>query len=299
MSHTETKIESALRAEGPCERAYVKSIDRTDTRYKNICMCILSWEFQDEWQKRLATDRLIEIIDLLKTVLMSPGADWASVKNYTNAIYEVSFLILKGIPEGLAKQSDEKYHQDEQLRHEILEHHIRDVTRELVEQWYSPLREWFGCEHAIFSIVGMAAVAFKATGRVHAKTIALEVIDRYSQMLDETQKSNGRIPDDHWDYLQLCAAWARDLLGEVPLADKLVTAVAHGRPFYSGYLPRHSSAFGYPQVELGFAFFLPVPGNLPLSNDDGALFMAGDGGRAEHIAQYLRTRLGDTRPASS
>jgi hypothetical protein len=56
------------------------------------------------------------------------------------------------------------------------------------------------------------------------------------------------------------------------LADKLVTAVAHGRPFYSGYLPRHSSAFGYPQVELGFAFFLPVPGNLQLSNDDGALF---------------------------
>ena len=100
----------------------------------------------------------------------------------------------------------------------------------------------------------MAAVAFKATGRAHAKTVALEIIERYSQMLDETQGKNGDIPDDHWDYLQLCAAWARDLLGETPLADKLVADVAHGRPFYSGYISGRSGNFGYPQVESGFAF---------------------------------------------
>jgi hypothetical protein len=118
----------------------------------------------------------------------------------------------------------------------------------------------------------MAAVAFKATGRAHSKAVALEIIERYSQMLDETQKNNGRIRDGHWDYLQLCAAWARDLLGEVQLADKMVSDVAHGRPFHTGYLSGGSSNMGYPRVELGLAFFLPVPRNLQLSNNDGALF---------------------------
>lgn len=57
---------------------------------QDICMGILSWEFQDEWQRRVATDKIIEIIDLLKTLAVSSGADWASVKNYTEAIYEIS-----------------------------------------------------------------------------------------------------------------------------------------------------------------------------------------------------------------
>ena len=70
---------------------------------QDICMCILSWGFQNEWQRRLATDKLIEIIDLLKTLTLSPGAGWASVKNYTEAIYEIAFLILKGIPAGRLK----------------------------------------------------------------------------------------------------------------------------------------------------------------------------------------------------
>ena len=94
---------------------------------QDICMCILSWGFQNEWQRRLATDKLIEIIDLLKTLTLSPGADWASVKNYTEAIYEISFLILKGIPAGLVQKSDDewRYHQGEESRQDILEQHIR------------------------------------------------------------------------------------------------------------------------------------------------------------------------------
>ena len=48
--------------------------------------------------------------------------------------------------------------------------------------------------------------------------------------------------------------------------------VAHGRPFYSGYMSGRSGNFGYPQVELGFAFFLVVPRNLQLTDKDGALF---------------------------
>lgn len=188
---------------------------------------------------------------------------------------QISFLILKGIPAGLAQESEEEskyHHQDEESRQDILDQHIGDVTRELVERWYDPKHEWFDCEHALFSIVGLAAVAFKATRRGHAKTIALEIIERYSQMLDEGKENDDRISDDHWDYLQLCAAWARGLLGEVQLADKLVADVAHGRPFYSGYLSGRSGNFGYPQVELGFAFFLLVPSNLQLGSNDAALF---------------------------
>lgn len=257
--------------------ASVLSVKTSSERYtlQDICTCILSWDFKDDWQRRVATDKLIEIVDLLKAVTFSPGADWASVKSYTEAIYEISFLIFKGIPAAYQHSSNmSKYrHREEQEAwQEILESHIRDVTREMVEMWYDPKRKWFDCEHALFSIVGIASVAFKATGRTHAKSIALEIIERYSQMLNETRENNGHIQEDHWDYLQLCAAWARGLLGEVELADKLVADVAHGRPFYSGYLPGGSSALGYPQVELGFAFFLPVPSNLQLSNGDGALF---------------------------
>ena len=53
--------------------------------------------------------------------------------------------------------------------------------------------------------------------------------------------------------------------------------VAHGHPFYSGYISGRSSNFGYPQVELGFAFFLIVPNNLQLSNIDRALFHSWQG----------------------
>jgi hypothetical protein len=256
--------------------ASVLAVKTSTERYtlQDICTCILAWDFKDDWLRQVATDRLIEIVDLLKTVSLSPGADWASVKNYTEAIYEISFLILKGTPAGYQQSSPVSgyRHQDVEARQEILERHMGDVTREMIELWYNPKREWFDCEHALFSVVGLAAVAFKATGRTHAKVVALEIIERYSRMLDETQKNNGRIPDDHWDYLQLCAAWARDLLGEVQLADKMVFDVAHGRPFYTGYLSGGSSNMGYPQVELGFAFFLPVPRNLQLSNNDRELF---------------------------
>lgn len=86
-------------------------------------------------------------------------------------------------------------------------------------------------------------------------------------MLGETKENNRDIPD-RWDYLQLCAAWARDLLGESGLADKLVSNIAHGRPFYSALHSGHSTALGYPQVELGFAFFLSVPRNLQLTRSD-------------------------------
>jgi len=58
-------------------------------------MCILSWDFKDAWRRRSATDKVIEIIDLLKTLSLSPGAGWASVESYTEAIYEISFLISK------------------------------------------------------------------------------------------------------------------------------------------------------------------------------------------------------------
>ena len=58
-------------------------------------MCILSWDFKDDWRRNLATDKLVEIIDLLEAVSLTAGADWASVKSYTEAIYEIAFLISK------------------------------------------------------------------------------------------------------------------------------------------------------------------------------------------------------------
>lgn len=256
--------------------ASVLSVKVSNERYtlQDICMGILTWNFEDDWQRRLATDKIVEVIDLLKTISLAPGADWAGVKSYTEALYEISFLVFKGLPPGLTQPPAQalRYHRDEQSRQEVLEQHIADVTREMVGQWYNPKREWFDCEHALFSIVGLAAVAFKTTGRTHAKAVALDIIERYSQMIEETQQNNGNIPDDRWDYLQLCAAWARDLLGEVALADKLVSAVAHGRPFYTGLYSGHSTALGYPQVELGFAFFLPIPSNLRLNRSDAELF---------------------------
>jgi hypothetical protein len=255
---------------------------------QDICMCILSWDFKDEWQRNLATDKLIEIIDLLKTVSLTAGTDWASVNTYTEAIYEIAFLIFKRTPTSLdqlpARVS--RYRRDDESRQDALERHVGEVTRELIEKWYDPKREWHECEHALFSTVGLAAVGFKATGRAHAKLVALELIRRYSEMIDETQNNGGDVQDEHWDYLQLCAAWARDLLGETQLADKLVNDVAHGRPFYSGYSSGRSSNFGYPQVELGFAFFLVVPNNLQLSNIDRALFHSWQGMAVE--ANMLR-----------
>ena len=259
------------------DAASVLCVKTSDDKYtlQDICMCILSWDFKDDWQRNLATEKLVEILDLLKTVSLTTGSDWASVKTYTEAIYEISFLIFKGTPPTLdpVTERDARHRrEDDGSRQERLEEHVGEVTRELIERWYNPTREWHECEHSLFSTIGIAAVAFRATGRTHAKNVALKLIQRYSEMIDETEKNGGEVQDEHWDYLQLCAAWARDLLGEVQLADKLVNDVAHGRPFYSGYLSGRSSNFGYPQVELGFAFFLLVPRNLQLSSNDGALF---------------------------
>src|SRR4051812_22992852 len=75
-----------------------------------------------------------------------------------------------------------------------------------------------------------------------------------------------------WVLLSIFLYHIQVALGEVQLADKLVSNVAQGRPFYTGYLSGRSRNFGYPQVDLGFAFFLIVPSNLQLSNNDGALF---------------------------
>ena len=113
--------------------ASVLSVKTPTGRYtlQDICTCILAWDFKDDWLRRVATDKLIEIVDLLKTVSLSPGADWASVKSYTEAIYEISFLVFKGTPAGYqqtARVSGYR-HRDEESRQEILEQHIGDVIR--------------------------------------------------------------------------------------------------------------------------------------------------------------------------
>ncbi|MFZ0817044.1 MAG: hypothetical protein WAM78_16085 [Candidatus Sulfotelmatobacter sp.] len=110
---------------------------------QDICMCILSWDFKDDWQRNLGTDKLIEIIDLLKTVSLSAGTDWASVKTYTEAIYEIAFLIFKGTPPSLDQlpaRVSQYRHQDDESRQDALERHVGEVTWELIERWYDPKR---------------------------------------------------------------------------------------------------------------------------------------------------------------
>ena len=241
---------------------------------QDICMCILSWDFKDDWQRNLGTDKVIEIIDLLKTVSVSAGTDWASVKTYTEAIYEIAFLIFKGTPPGLDelhKRAARYRHQDDESRQDALERHAGEVTRELIENWFDPKREWHDCEHSLFSTVGLAAVAFKAGARARQVRCAgtnPAIFSHDRRNPEEWGRRTGRALGLS---AIVCRMGARPSRGS-PTGGQLVNDVAHGRPFYSGYMSGRSGNFGYPQVELGFAFFLVVPRNLQLTDKDGALF---------------------------
>ena len=50
--------------------ASVLTVKTQSERYtlQDICTCILSWEFKDDWQKRFETDKHVEIVNLLKTL---------------------------------------------------------------------------------------------------------------------------------------------------------------------------------------------------------------------------------------
>jgi hypothetical protein len=208
------------------------------------------------------------VIDLLKD---ATAKDISFAQQYGDAFYEFALLIFTALPNewNEPEQPAEQYfHIDRPTAQELFENKLTETIKDLIPLHYrskTPVMDW---EHKLFSIIGMAAATYSETGRESARLVALEAIECYRDVLFDALEKDERVHDDSWDYLQLTAVWARQLLKDVALADALVDAVAKGRPFHiSGMFlgsGKHGfGSLGYPNVTLTNSdFFIPYPRNI-------------------------------------
>jgi hypothetical protein len=267
LRHHSAKLSPSFDLMDPASILTVKVAEDSYT-LQDICLSLLHRQHSEGWEKRHAVDQVIRITELLTTLIESMDAKaWAPAKSYLEALYEIAFLVFRGLPQSLTEPSrDEIPFEDDNGPQKQLENAIENAISKILG--WSEKGKWsaYGTEQTLFALIGLAATSYKTTGRLSLKSIAIQNIQGYAKLLDKALHDDSRIRDQEWDYLQLCAAWTSSLLGESELSKRLVEKVANFRPFvFGGSFSSRSGRYGslgYPRAELGMDFYLPVPRNI-------------------------------------
>jgi len=253
----------------------ISKIDEEQLIIQDIFMITLFRKFDEDWEKREIISDLINIIKLLtKLIKAAVDRNIYYIDSYIEAFYEISYLILRGLPK--------QYENDNNLKKDDLEFtKLKSVKeyleKELFDCWSQLLTKLFTTEshlglhwkQSLFAVIGVGIIRYDKTKENTLKLQLIELINKYLELcLKENTKRDQGIQDDSWDYLQLIGAWAFAFLEDENLAKNIAKVVAEFRPFYSSIIGLSSSEgrHGYPEVDMRSGFFLPWLRNLQAQN---------------------------------
>ncbi|MFH1080750.1 MAG: hypothetical protein V1766_10935 [Pseudomonadota bacterium] len=231
--------------------------------------------FSEWWEEREIVNDLRIVITLVVNVAQAAIKNKiAGADSIIEAFYEISYLILRGLPEQY-KKVETNYNEDEQFTRskpsaqEILEKEIFDAWS-LLFPIYFCAEDHIGIdwEQNFFGIIGIAVVCYTDQKRDSLKTSIIRLVEEYFALcLKEEAKREHGIRESRWNYLQLLGAWVRYFLNEDEFARNIAKVVAEKRRFHYSPMSIGSShgrygRYGYPEASLSSDFFLPWLRNL-------------------------------------
>jgi hypothetical protein len=251
-------------------------LERDQIIIQDIFFITVFRSFSKWWEQREIVDDLMRIINLVVQLAAEAVKNKiAGVDSYSEAFYEISYVVLRGLPEHYQKALT-RNGEDIEFRGPTL------APREILEdgifgQWSQLFPVFFTADHHLgldwkqnfFGILGIGMVRYCDQKRDTLKSALTKLIQEYFALcLEENIKQEHGIAEWAWDYLQLTGAWTLHFLKEEGLARMIAKEVAEGRPFH--YSPMgifHSSSgrygtYGYPEASLHSDFFLPWLRNL-------------------------------------
>ncbi len=235
---------------------------------QDIFYLTLSRKFTEEWQPRATVIHLRNIIQLLKTLAVNCLAQKViGCEQYITALYEISYLILRGLPESFNVSEEHTnsqilYSAKKPSNQEILEEELFEVWHDLFPLFYKDENfiglQW---EQNFFAILGLGIVVCKERKDDKLKKSLIGCINEFRRLL--LADTSGRFRDNFWDYLQLVGAWTHHLLEEKILGEDIAKNVGELRPFSSGFSSINTDGrYGH----LGYPTFLHYDFTLPALN---------------------------------
>jgi len=237
---------------------------------QDIALFVLTRPVTERWERSSAVKEFRQLLDAAVELLKDALAkDSLFVQQYGDAFYDFAILIFVALPDqwNQPEVAAERYFgvNPPDVR-ESFETELAATVKDLIPLCHRAHTMGLDWQQQLFSIIGIAAAIYADTGRESARSLALEAILQYRDLVYAEDESDRRVSDDDWDYLQLVSVWARHLLKETRLADDLVDAVAHRRPFSFGILESSGKSgwghYGYPSVHFGADFGIPNPRNI-------------------------------------
>lgn len=239
---------------------------------QDIFYATLSRPISEDWQLTMTISDLHNIIRLVSD-LAQVAAKKRTVDNgiFITAFYEISYLILRGLPKSLERQEDSvrsnipifrKYisSQDE------LDTEVLTVWRQLFSVFFDKHIIGWDWELYMCSVLGIAFTNIEGRKTDLLHTELLKSVQHLRQHVVKTQSDQSRNIDHWWPYLQLLGAWISGFsVKNTALSSEIAAEVGRLKPFHGfihGYSGRSKfEPYGYPTVDWG-DFCLPKPRNL-------------------------------------
>jgi hypothetical protein len=249
-------------------------IDRDRPIIQDIFIITIYRSFSEWWEEKEIINDLKRIIILVVNLAIEAIKNKiAGVDGITEAFYEISYLILRGLPENYKKEEkseDTEFHRPKLSAQEILKKEIFDAWSQLFPVFFNAGGhlglDW---KQNFFGIIGIGMVRYSDQKNDSLKSALTRLIQEYLGLcLKENTNRDRGIREWGWDYLQLAGAWTLYFLKEEVLANTIAKEVAKGRPFHYSSMgiigARHGAygIYGYPAASLHSDFFLPWLRNL-------------------------------------
>jgi len=254
---------------------------------QDIFYATLSRPISEDWQLTMTISDLHKIIslvaDLAQIAAMKRAADNGI---FITAFYEISYLVLRGLPKSIENQEDSVKSDIPLFRPYIssqdeLDTEVLTVWRQLFSIFFDNRIigwdwEWYMC--AVLGI-GFANIEGRKTELLYNEL--QESVQHLRQHVVKTQSVQSRNIDHWWPYLQLLGAWMSGFpVKDAALSIEIAVEVGKLKPFRSFM---HGSSgqsqfepYGYPLINWG-DFALPKPQNLLpqgyMSQDDIQQFL--------------------------
>jgi hypothetical protein len=246
-------------------------LDASQTVLQDIFYAAINRPHIKDWERHATIEELDELIKVIVTL----GNTAVTTKDnspddYAEALYDCSYLVLKGLPAALAETScSEKVgmggplRKSNQMQCDVM---VLKATEKLFKTFYSEndyiSLDW---QQTFLGTIGHAVYAYSQRGGEHLKNAGLSMVRGYFTHLKKIKADpDQRITEDDFDYLQLAGAWVAWHLKESALSQEIADFIAKSRPFYNGYFGGSSTHFGrlgYPEI-MHNDYRLPVPKSL-------------------------------------
>lgn len=245
-------------------------LDENQPCIQEIFYIILNRKIYDIHDYKLNKNELSDLLKLntkLAKLGVNSGAYISS--SYFEAFYEMSYLILRGIPKPYT-QYDQKENETRfdfsgtsdpvSSKNQFIDEIFKNLT-EMMECFYPSERVNHDWIQSAFSTIGLAVAVCKTNNDVYLKAKVIEFCRYIFSKVKADYDSDTSPPCEMLKYLQLTGAWIEHYSLDQPLSENIANLVvtnrrrrggmgmgSSGRYGYYGYPTIHHCDFGLPQL---------------------------------------------------